>query len=94
MLETLSESKYMLNEAKLPHFTQDLIASRAHTHYILQEYKSLFQQFQDPKDTSYKFDLILSPFEFYLFVFIYSMKKFQTKSLESKVPEVKYLASF
>lgn len=88
MLDTPSESKYMLNEAKLPVFTQDLIASRTYNHYILQEYKSLFQQFQDPKDSSYKFDLVLSPFEFYLFVFICSMKKFQTKSIEPKTPEV------
>lgn len=88
MLENLTESKYMLNESKLPLFTQALIGSRSYDHYILQEYKQLFQQYQDPKVSSYKFDLILSPFEFYLFVFIYSMKKYQSKSSEPKTPEV------
>jgi len=88
MSEHLTESKYLLNESKLPQFTQLLISSRAYDHHILQEYKKLFQHFQDPKNGSYKFDLILSPFEFYLFVFIYSMKKFHSKSIEPKTPEV------
>ena len=90
MLQDLTESKYMLNESRLPTFTQALIANRAYDHYILQEYKRLFQHYQEPKGGSYRFDLILKPFEFYLFVFIHSMKKFQSKSIDPKKPEVTF----
>ncbi len=62
MLQDLTESKYMLNESRLPQFTQTLISNRAHDHYILQEYKKLFQHFLEPKGGSYRFDLILKPF--------------------------------
>lgn len=88
MLRDITESKYMLNESRLPIFTQALIANRAYDHYILQTYKNLFQHSQEMKGTSYKFDLILCPLEFYLFVFINSMKKFQSRSYEPKNLEV------
>jgi len=90
MLRDITESKYLLNESRLPAFTQALIANRAYDHYILQNYKNLFQHSQEPKGTSYKFDLILCPLEFYLFVFINSMKKFQSRSSEPKNLEVSF----
>jgi len=84
VLENLEASKYIPNESNLPNFTKYLISSRSYDHPILLEYKNLFQLQQNPKSSTFKFELILSSFEFYLFVFVHSMKKFKTKASEPK----------
>jgi hypothetical protein len=89
VLENLEASKYIPNESNLPNFTKYLISNRAFEHPIMLEYKNLFQLQQNPKNSTSKFELILSSFEFYLIVFIHSMKKFRTKASEPKNIQVR-----
>ena len=94
IMENYTTCRYMLNESNLPLYTQYLISSKNLNSYILGEYDVLFNAMGGVKGHSKeKFELILNPYEFYLFVFIFSMKKFKTITSEPKRPEVIYLCT-
>jgi hypothetical protein len=85
----------LLHESKFPNHTRDLISQGRFDHPILREYQTFFQcslSTQQKNNAEPKYDFILSSFDFYLTIFVSSMKRLR-KKIEDEPKEAKVISS-